>query len=840
MTYNIIDSSIKKWYKDTVYKNNTDVSHNGVVYTSLVSDNKGNDPELTTNQFWKEKSYTEQYIPVSLRSDNFFKDQILIIDYILKYFSIITDDKAIVNPKEIADLAESVNIDTDYGGLSRWTGVLYPLLGSKFSIEAIPMIAKLASRLYEWSDHVIKSDISIIRALRPKYELHDLLKVEVDNVMLNIFDNDNSVLYDEDKFYIWFREFNNNVNFSNISSLYTTYIETTTIKELKDVTELVLPYRLLQYDVLNIKVNGNLVKMDENVQLSSYNILRMKYLKVDDVVEITINLLDEVWFANGIFKDRIFVAPRLKDKGAFGLDFYDFLDDKLYKNLCDAIHDLKWIGKDFTYLSSTTSPMQLSLSTYYEYENKPELGKVNPYKLGKDYVGTPSLYKYRTSNVFTQRIVVSDLESVDANIIYDGNKTTYVSLSKIPINVSKDMNLKDYNEFIESAIVDSFVRVEIEDDKVYYYFDDLYLTFDKLPFQVKSHLMDKYNKYEYRFSKDYHEIELNEDWSAVIDPITPDTNIIRVDKQSTYIDDFIMNDVSITKLPDLQGLLCYEGELLSRFRTAKVINMSEVFNNWPRFDGNNYYINRKFAEGESKDWQLLDNGSRVSMPTNTNLGNGLLSLDKYDSYEFEAVLTSSSTDDDMIGLIACSVVMNGKMYYLAITVDGLGAGTSKGCEVIFMPGGEYISSSKVVLGSYDLGVIRSGWDNRFIKVKIIRDGNIIKFYSSPWNSYELDSNSEVVVDLNSNDDLKIFKGKKPYGFLTWSQPDSTYLNVSFKGGLNENRVIDITNFEYYDYNGTEWIKGNNTLQEEYGFERLITDPYTGVSILIKQKDILIL
>jgi len=303
--------------------------------------------------------------------------------------------------------------------------------------------------------------------------------------------------------------------------------------------------------------------------------------------------------------------------------------------------------------------------------------------------------------------------------------------------------------------------------------------------------------------------------------------------------------INVTPLPLIEAYLF---ETVSEAED-KVANYTPptpqtIFDSWGRFDGADFYEDKTTATGNADDWELLSDPERVSMPTNVGPINGFVSPKTYTNYTFEATLNSDSTDDDAIGLVAAFINDNGVYKTLAVIRTQGGTALSEGWGVIYYENG----SAKTALFNMSVGGVNKnsasgdekGWNNRSSRVKIERRDNIITCYATEWDdlgNYQLYSKLEI--DLDSDDRFAAFKNGASYGYYTLSQPNSTYLDVTFKGGVVDDKIFAIENNTVWAYT-TDWaIDSNATIQSELGYVRDCFNPDTNKTFTIKGDEVIL-
>lgn len=256
----------------------------------------------------------------------------------------------------------------------------------------------------------------------------------------------------------------------------------------------------------------------------------------------------------------------------------------------------------------------------------------------------------------------------------------------------------------------------------------------------------------------------------------------------------------------------------------------DIFNNWGRFDGESYYDNKLVATGNAAAWVYDTTTGTVQMPLNVEPTNGFVSNLEYDNYEFSATMAAFSSDDDTIGLVAAFSRENGKNYYITI-VAAMGGFTPQpqggiGVYFNYIRSSEYTKIWENTITTYSNNVGGSGWIGHTVKLKIKRVQDILYFWHSATNSDILPVDPQFTLDLNSDPRFARFKGKKKYGYMTLSEPSSTYKNIEFTGGLNNNLLIDANSMTTYEYNlvSNSWNQTNLDLISTYGSGVLIYNP----------------
>jgi hypothetical protein len=196
------------------------------------------------------------------------------------------------------------------------------------------------------------------------------------------------------------------------------------------------------------------------------------------------------------------------------------------------------------------------------------------------------------------------------------------------------------------------------------------------------------------------------------------------------------------------------------------------------------------ASFTSKSWSFIPRPDRLYNATNSTNFIGFLSGLKFETFNFEAVVSSADTDDDTIGLIIAAYVDASNMIHSlsAIRTQG-GNQPTQGWAIVYRQNNNIIRifDEKSVGGTNRNGVAgdRLGWNGRNTKIRIERNGNIIKAYTSTWGSSgtvnSLSTASEISIDLSdTTNGLTIFQGEQYYGYGSMSQLGANFSQIDFE------------------------------------------------------------
>ena len=342
--------------------------------------------------------------------------------------------------------------------------------------------------------------------------------------------------------------------------------------------------------------------------------------------------------------------------------------------------------------------------------------------------------------------------------------------------------------------------------------------------------------------------------------------------------------------------------------TNLAVTLQDVFNTWERFAFGGNGTGSDIATNNVNAFMFNPSpANTISCTYNTSHSVGFISDTVTDDYELEVDLTvSTSGDNDRMGVIIAYTIESVSMthanhYYLAALRN---QETEYGWRVVAhavynvqtppTDPGKYIKvdsshsagghQAEVVIDRTDVIPIHNFgatqgqiWDGSGTRIWIRREGDVIRARTSPYGSFTVDPNSEIVINLNDAalgnpsegqlQNLAIdradvqwdhtrgigdgfqdrhgrrtswvngpqfsiyekFKGPRPYGFICQSQNGTTFDVVSFDNYSStraENFVFDLTADKVWvpDLDsGTYKHATASNLESELGRGRIIRD-----------------
>lgn len=303
--------------------------------------------------------------------------------------------------------------------------------------------------------------------------------------------------------------------------------------------------------------------------------------------------------------------------------------------------------------------------------------------------------------------------------------------------------------------------------------------------------------------------------------------------------------VTVAPLGQLDALI-YDAEemaqMLALLNTAPP-TMADVFASWARFENNNYYANKASANGEGLSWEFKTNPDRVESTINSTKYIGFISPEKLDNYELQTDVSSTDSDDDAISLLIAFIRKNGANYSLSAirTTGGTHTSLTQGWALVY----NYMQPDQVVIQEKSVGGVfqnnnGNGWSGKSSRIKVERNENQIKVWTSLWNSSVIQESSLISLNLDSHSRYNVFKEKQSYGFGAYSQKNSTFKNITLKGGsnLDSNKIYDLENEQIWIYTpGVGWAISSENFTEALGYPRTIFNPKTNKFYTIDQNGV---
>ena len=246
--------------------------------------------------------------------------------------------------------------------------------------------------------------------------------------------------------------------------------------------------------------------------------------------------------------------------------------------------------------------------------------------------------------------------------------------------------------------------------------------------------------------------------------------------------------------------------------TAKE-SFADVFNNWTRIShgGNGLYPSQA---NELTAWEYNAGTDTIRATVNSNTFIGFVSADSFEDFDLETEVSSTNGDDDRIGILIAFVVANGKQYTLSILrqFDGY---INRGASFIalynaFQPGNFNLGWNDAGLGDPNpyhnsLGTLKSGWVGvGKVRIKVRRRGDIIECWTTLPNETTYLEDKKITIDLNSRNELSIFKGPQRFGYCCQSQLYASWKSLQRPG--ERWPIVRTDTLETFIWENESWTK----------------------------------
>jgi hypothetical protein len=299
--------------------------------------------------------------------------------------------------------------------------------------------------------------------------------------------------------------------------------------------------------------------------------------------------------------------------------------------------------------------------------------------------------------------------------------------------------------------------------------------------------------------------------------------------------------VNILELPPIEAYL-YSGDELTTFLSTYTPPTAEtVFNSFDRFsNGNAFYPGGTTPAQESTGWSFSGGNFRSTINSVSLIG--LVSPQLYTNFTFQADMSSTASDNDLMAMVAAFRRIDGVNYSL-LAVREPGGWTSHTGGTDWALTLQVGTAVTVIRNNNTIPIAAApNWAGiGSTRVRIQRIGSVIRISGSPWGSTTINPASLIEVDLNDFPNLAWAVDGASYGYAALSQANALWSNVTFEGGL-ANEVLDPVNNRVYTFNGSSWViqPSTVTIQSVLGYPRTVTNPETGIVYRVEENSVTII
>jgi hypothetical protein len=249
----------------------------------------------------------------------------------------------------------------------------------------------------------------------------------------------------------------------------------------------------------------------------------------------------------------------------------------------------------------------------------------------------------------------------------------------------------------------------------------------------------------------------------------------------------------------------------------------------------------------ASSWSYIASPDRLYNAANSTNFNGFISALKFSAYSLDAVLSSTNTDDDGLGIIIAAVIDNSNNIHTltAMRTQG-GMAPTQGWAILYKTNNTLVRTidAKSVGGVNTNGSAgdRNGWNGRKSLVRVIRSGDLIEAYASVWGTgatvLTVDPASKITVDLSDPAlSLSVFQGEQYYGYGSISQVAATFSEIVFSTPntpTDPTYIYDLVNNSVYlksDSGGYNVVPGAQALST-IGYPKRVKNTETSKEFMI--------
>lgn len=238
----------------------------------------------------------------------------------------------------------------------------------------------------------------------------------------------------------------------------------------------------------------------------------------------------------------------------------------------------------------------------------------------------------------------------------------------------------------------------------------------------------------------------------------------------------------------------------------ETVTFATVFNTWQRISHDTSGVFPANV-AEMNSWSYDAGTDSIQSTVNSNTLIGMISLDRFDAYTFETAFSSTSADDDYIGMCAAFKRANGREYTLSVFVTGLGT------ILIIVNHNQGVALGQQTLWSQNLGIPPQNWNAAGAllagaRVKITRTAaNMLEVTCTKPDGTAWPTPVFTTVAIPA-----IFQGACQIGYVAHSQANSTWKN--FAVPVAKRDIIDTRDLTVWRWNSSlsQWVnagKANN-------------------------------
>jgi len=273
------------------------------------------------------------------------------------------------------------------------------------------------------------------------------------------------------------------------------------------------------------------------------------------------------------------------------------------------------------------------------------------------------------------------------------------------------------------------------------------------------------------------------------------------------------------------NVLLYEDQAKANVAMANFTppTPKQIFDTWGRFSNQEWYEPGVVppAGSEAAGWSWDDASNSAKSTVNSASTIGFVSKEKVEEYIHDVTFTSSNADDDSICVVIAAAKTGNLVEHLTLVASPGGYGTAPIMLVynLATTGAKTLVERNVIaFGTPNSGL--TPWSGRSIRVNINRRGSSVTIGYTNWNDPLGPIVDSFTFDMISEPLLHNLLGPQQYGYGAMSQPDVTFKNIQFYGGVMLQTLTVASTGAVYRWNGSAWAPVNGVkLKDVYGTQR---------------------
>lgn len=329
--------------------------------------------------------------------------------------------------------------------------------------------------------------------------------------------------------------------------------------------------------------------------------------------------------------------------------------------------------------------------------------------------------------------------------------------------------------------------------------------------------------------------------------------------------------IHITKLPDTTGLI-YDTEQYAfeymGMHGSIAPTPEKIVTSWGRFSNDFKYFGPGTAPTDDAAlWRLIGTEGFACV-RNSSSWTGFVSPLSYSHYTHAVTLSSTYVEDNFIAVVLAywHNPDNDRNYILQVTRNGScdklnkAPSRERGWMLEFVKGkslyeiptapsviAENVSGDWKILepatnsvrwsATYpDPNVIVATWDMLSpTRVYVKRAGTKFLVTCTKFRETQpYQASAQMEFDIANYSFLAWAKDPRQYGYSCFAQTGAMFSDIAFTGGLDEGLVVDLSTNKVYQYIDDEWVVVATTIQQIYGYPRIVTNPKTSITYRVEK------